>query len=223
MKLLAGADIRVVIMTDGRASHAKFIDPPTLIRMRHAEAIEAAKRIGLDPAGYSFLDFEDNRLGEHTEQAQQRVAEMLRRFEPEQVFVPHRHDRLPDHVATYEIVASAIHAHNSPTVLLEYPVWLWNMWPWTTNFPRGRSLLLGAPQLLRDGAELALGCSTRIDIRPVLQHKLDALAEYRSQMQRQQGEPAWPILSDVAAGSFVECFLTGTEVFRQTQHIPRVA
>jgi LmbE family N-acetylglucosaminyl deacetylase len=217
LKVMAGADIQVVVMTDGRASHAKLVDAPTLIRMRRTEAIEAAKRLGLEPADYSFLDFEDQRLHEYARQAQQRVVEILQRFEPEQVFVPHRQDRLSDHVATFEIVASALRAHNKPAKLLEYPVWLWNTWPWTASWPRVGSILSRAPGLLRDGAELAFGCSTRIDIRPVLQRKRDALAQYRSQVQRRRNDPQWPILSDVSGGSFLDRFLTGVEVFRQTE------
>ena len=219
LKVMAGAPVQVVIMTDGRASHARFVDAATLIQMRRAEAIEASKGLGLDPSDYVFLDFEDNRLREHAAQAQQRVADILRGFEPEQVFVPHRRDRLPDHVATFEIVASAVRAHDKPVTLLEYPVWLWNSWPWSANLPRGRSVLSGVPMLFRDGAELAIGCNTRIDIRPVLQRKLDALAQYRSQVQRQQDDPRWPILSDVSGGSFLECFRAGVEVFRRTEHL----
>jgi LmbE family N-acetylglucosaminyl deacetylase len=219
LKVLAGAAVQVVIMTDGRTSHASFINAQTLVRMRHAEAIDASARLGLDASAYTFLDFEDNRLRDHATSAQQRVAEILARFDPEHVFVPHRHDRLPDHVATFDIVTSAVRAHDKSMTLFEYPVWLWNTWPWSANFPRGRSMLLGVPRLLRDVASLALGCRTRVDIRPVLQRKLDALAQYRSQVQRQQDDPRWPILSDVSEGSFIACFQTGTEIFRRTEHL----
>jgi hypothetical protein len=71
--------------------------------------------------------------------------------------------------------------------------------------------------MLRDSAELAFGCGTRIDIRSVLPRKLNALAQYRSQVQRQGDDPRWPILSDVAAGSFLERFRSGMEVFRRTE------
>jgi hypothetical protein len=70
--------------------------------------------------------------------------------------------------------------------------------------------------MLRDGVELAFGCNTRVDVRLVLQRKLDALGAYRSQTQRGQANPDWPILSDVSDGEFLARFLTGVEVFRRT-------
>ncbi len=217
LKALAGATLQVVIMTDGRTSHAQFVDAQTLIDMRRAEALDASRQLGLDPSAYTFLDFEDNRLGEHANRARQRVAELLERHQPSQVFVPHRRDRLRDHVATYEIVTAAIRGYGKSVTLLEYPVWLWNTWPWTGALPGLRGLLAGVPRMLRDSAELALGCRTRIDIRSVLPRKLDALAQYRSQIQRQRDDPRWPILSDVSQGSFLERFHAGTEVFRRSQ------
>jgi LmbE family N-acetylglucosaminyl deacetylase len=217
LKVLAGAQVQVVIMTDGRTSHAQFVDAQTLIEMRRAEAIDASERLGLASSAYTFLDFEDNRLGEHADRARRRVAELLVRHEPEQVFVPHRHDRLRDHVATFEIVSAAIRECGRPVTVLEYPVWLWNTWPWTRTVPGLRTLHSGVPRLLRDSAEIAFGCRTRVDIRPVLQRKLDALAQYRSQVQRQRGDPRWPVLSDVSQGSFIERFRAGTEVFRRTE------
>jgi LmbE family N-acetylglucosaminyl deacetylase len=217
LKALAGASVRVVIMTDGRTSHAQFVDAQTLIDMRRSEAVDAARQLGLDPSTYTFLDFEDNHLGEYAVQARKRVAELLQQHRPAQVFVPHRRDHLRDHVATYEIVSSAIHDYGLAMTLLEYPVWLWNSWPWTNTLPGLRGLLAGVPRMLRDGAELAFGCRTRIDVRSVLSRKLDALAQYRSQVERQGGDSRWPILSDVSQGSFLQRFRAGTEVFRRSQ------
>lgn len=218
LKVAAGARVQVVIMTDGRTSHAQFIDPATLARMRREEALDASRPLGLQPSDYRFLDFEDGRLRDHAVSAREHVDEILRQFEPEQVFVPHRDDRLADHVATFEIVESAVRGHDRPMTLLEYPVWLWNTWPWSAARPPWRRLCTGIPGLVRNGAQLVFGCSTRIDIRPVLQRKLDALAQYRTQVQRPPGHPHWPILADVSNGSFLECFLTGEEVFRRTVH-----
>lgn len=218
LKVMAGADVRVVVMTDGRTSHAKFVNAPTLIQMRRQEALKAAKHLGLEPSDYTFLDFEDHRLHEHISQARHHVVEMLEQSEPGQVFVPHRHDRLSDHVATFKIVVSALHAYNKRITLLEYPVWLWNTWPWTGSWRGEDSRTLRVPKLLRDGAELTFGCNTRIDIHPVLRHKVGALAEYRSQMQRQYNNPRWPILSDVSGGAFLARFLTDVEIFRRTEY-----
>jgi LmbE family N-acetylglucosaminyl deacetylase len=220
LKAQAGARMQIVIMTDGRTSHAQFVDAATLVRMRHDEALAASARLGLQPSDYLFLDFEDGRLSAHAEAARERVAEILRRFEPDEVYLPHRLDRLPDHVATFEIVRAAVRSHGRPLALLEYPVWLWNTWPWSAARPPWRDLITAMPRLVRDATQLAFGCNTRVDIRQVLPRKLDALAQYRSQMQRQQDDPRWPVLDDVSDGTFLECFRTGEEIFRGTMHQP---
>jgi LmbE family N-acetylglucosaminyl deacetylase len=218
LKAIAGADVQVVVMTDGRTSHARFVEAPTLIQMRRLEALEAGEHLGLNPSAYTFLDFEDQRLHQHAEQAHQRVVEMLQRFNPQQVFVPHRRDRLADHEATFRIVVAALRTYKGRVTVLEYPVWLWNTWPWTGGWRRDDPRLVRVQRLLRDGFELAFGCSTRVDIRSVLQQKVDALHAYRSQMQRPQDTPHWPILSDVSDGAFLARFLTGWEVFRRTTY-----
>lgn len=216
LKAMAGAELHTVVMTDGRTSHARFVDASTLVRMRRLEALEAGKHLGLEPSAYTFLDIQDQRLHQHAETAQRRVVELLQRFNPQQVFVPHRHDRLGDHVATFSIVSSALRMYKGRVALFEYPVWLWNTWPWTRVLRREDPRLVRVQRMLRDGVELAFGCSTRVDVRPVLQRKLDALSAYRSQTQRREANPDWPILSDVSDGAFLARFFTGVEVFRRT-------
>lgn len=220
LKAMAGADVQVVIMTDGRTSHARFIDAPSLVHMRQLEAIEAGRQLGLEPSAYTFLAIEDQCLNQHSQEAVELVLEVLRRFKPQQVFVPHRHDRLADHVATFKIVASALGRQKDArrVTVLEYPVWLWNTWPWSEDLRREDPRRVRVQRMLRDGFELAFGCRSRVDIRPVLKKKADALDAYRSQMQRPHDNPAWPVLSDVSDGAFLARFLSGWEVFRRTEY-----
>lgn len=219
LKKAAGAEVRVVVMTDGRASHAGLIDADSLIRMRRDEAARAAPHLGLDAADYRFLDFEDDCLRDHAEQARLQVVELLVAFGPAQVFVPHRRDRLSDHVATFEIVRSALDGLGTPVTMFEYPVWLWHTWPWTTGKPHSGSGVRAALRLLRDVAELAFGCRAHVDVRAVLQRKQAALAEYGSQVRRFQADPRWPVLSDVSDGAFLGRFETDLEVFRETRFL----
>jgi hypothetical protein len=44
--------------------------------------------------------------------------------------------------------------------------------------------------------------------------KLEALDAYRSQLERRDGDPKWPILGDVSEGDFLERFKGEWEVFR---------
>lgn len=216
LKALSGAALRVVIMTDGRTSHASFVDAATLARMRREEALQASQVLGLQPADYDFLEFEDSRLRDNARPAVERVARILDQLQPQQVFVPHSRDRIADHVATYNIVATAIRSYGKPLTLLEYPVWLWNTWPWSSTRPSLRSLLR-APSLARDIVQIAFGCTSRVDIRSVRNRKLDALAQYKSQMTRPPDVPNWPILADVSNGSFLACFAGDEEIFRRTE------
>ena len=102
--------------------------------------------------------------------------------------------------------------------VLEYPVWLWNTWPWSGGLRREDPRLVRVQRMLRDGFELAFGCRSHVDIRPVLKEKADALDAYRSQMQRLNDIPDWPVLSDVSNGAFLARFLSGREVFRRTEY-----
>jgi LmbE family N-acetylglucosaminyl deacetylase len=217
IKTLAAATVRIVVMTDGRTSHASFVDAPTLVEMRRSEALEACRTMGLDPGCYTFLECEDGKLAVQEDRARLRVCELLDRHRPDQVFVPHRRDRLPDHVATYRIVTAAVRECGRRVMVFEYPVWLWNNWPWTSDHIGLRGAVQRLPQTLRDGVEIAFGCRVRVDVQSVLQTKREALERYHSQMQRRGGDPRWPVLSDVAGGTFLDRFYRGVEVFRSSE------
>ncbi len=219
LKAQAGARVKVVVMTDGRASHRTLIDEEDLVRMRRAEAEEAAVQLGLVATDYVFLGFEDHRLMQHRDAAIDRVFEIIDQFKPEEVYLPHRRDGITDHVETNRIVREAVNRIKRPVTLLEYPVWLWNCWPWTqsgTNCAYG--VMRRVLKMARDVVDVVLVCRTRIEVSSVLHNKKAALAADRSQVQRFNGNPRWPILADVAEGEFLRRFETHVEVFRRTNH-----
>lgn len=219
LKAQAGARVKVIIMTDGQASHKALIAVNELVKMRRAEAEEAARQLGLAAVDYVFLDFEDHRLRQQRDVACDRVAEIIDQFKPEEIYFPHRYDGIADHVETNHIVRCAVERSNKPMVLLEYPVWLWNDWPWTQGDMRyGSGIMRRVLGTVRDLAEIVLACRVRVDIGNVLHRKLRALAAYRSQMQRLDGDPRWPVLSDVAEGEFLRRFETDVEIFRRTNY-----
>lgn len=218
LKTGSGARVKVVVMTDGRASHRALIAEAELVKIRRAEAKQAAMQLGLD-ADPVFLDFEDQRLEQHHATACDRVVEIIEQFKPDEIYLPHRRDVISDHTATNRIVRQAVQRISRPVVMLEYPVWLWNSWPWTRG---GAHYAIGfvrrALETLRDIAEITLVCRTRVDVGSVLNRKLAALAAYRSQVQRLDGNPRWQVLSDVAEGEFQRRFETGFEIFRRTDY-----
>ena len=217
LKAQAGARVQVVVMTDGRASHQALIDADELVKIRRAEAEAAGRELGV-ANHYVFLDFEDHRLAEHLASACDRAAEIIERFEPEEIYVPSRREGISDHTETNRIVRLAVDRVGKPVTMLEYPVWLWNRWPWTRDVARRRSgLVRGALQAARDIAEIVLACRMRVDVGTVLHRKRAALAAYRSQLERLNGDPRWAVLADVAGGDFLRRFDTGVEIFRRTE------
>jgi LmbE family N-acetylglucosaminyl deacetylase len=220
-KVVRGSPVRVVILTDGRTSHSKWLPAEQLVRMRREEAAAAGRELGLPEECYEFLDFPDGELELHQPAAIAAVRRAVTSFAPAEIYVPHRRDKQPDHLATYRIVRAALTGYNASLTVIEYPVWLWHSWPWTWGGDVGassdRSGALGA---LRDVWDIAFGCRQRSDISSVRDRKVKALAEYRSQMERLDGNPSWPIMRDVAGGEFLQYFLSSTEFFRVSQYRP---
>jgi LmbE family N-acetylglucosaminyl deacetylase len=206
-------------MTDGRASHTSLIDVAELIALRKGEAGRAAKVLGLSDQDYQFLGLPDHDLVNHRAEAVPAIAKIMEDFRPELICVPHRRDQLEDHVITNEIVREALRGYHRRATILEYPVWLWHTWPWTTGSRRGQGAFWWSKNLV-DALHLTFLCRTRIAIRDVLERKLNALREYRSQIERRSGDPNWPILADVSAGEFLSCFHTDFEIFHQWHHKP---
>lgn len=220
IKAQAGMRVKVVVMTDGRTSHSKHIDASELAAIRRAEALEAGRILGVS-FGYQFLEFEDNRLAQHRDTALSRVVDIIREFSPDEIFVPHRRDQISDHIETYRIVRRAVERVGSPVILLEYPIWLWNRWPWTSTVRSDESgIFARASATFRDMAEIVLVCRVRVDIHNVKGRKRAALDAYRSQMQRLNGNPRWAILADVASGEFLQRFEGDVEIFRRTVYRP---
>ena len=221
LKVQASTRVKVIVMTDGRASHRGLIAEDDLVSMRRAEAQDAARRLGLTDADYVFLDFEDHRLQEYRDAAFERVVQIISQFVPDEIYLPHRNDGLGDHVETNRIVRRAVASVRKPVTLLEYPVWLWNGWPWTPgNVRYGTGVMRPLLGNARDIMEIVLTCRARVDISSVLHRKLDVLSAYRSQLQRLNGDPLWPVLSDVADGEFLQRFETDVEMFRLSVYLP---
>lgn len=215
LKRDAGAAVRIVFMTDGASSHPGLIAPEELAALRRREALAAGGLLGLTPEDIVFLEFPDETLHQRTAEVTAAARALIEEFRPDEVFVPHLRDRLPDHVATFRAVRAALVAIGRPVRLLEYPVWLWNSWPWAVSAEgvHGR----GWSRQLRDWWALAAGCRVRVDVREVVARKRGALEAHASQVSRPAGNTNWPVLGDVGGGQWLECFFTGHERFRESR------
>ncbi len=213
------ASVKIVFMTDGRKSHEGWIAPDKLTKLRAAEGIAAARALGVDEEDVHLLGFEETRLSEHAAGARENVLKLLRDFEPEEVYVPHALEPPADHAATNQVVHEALRELGRSVEVYEYPIWVWDFWPWTTDQEgSGTPLRHVVRDLVRMNMLLVRDFKDRVFVGEVLERKRAALAMHATQMTRMNDDATWPILSDVAEGEFLSCFFRSHEVFARTDH-----
>ncbi len=122
-----GIPVIVVFLTDGQGLGVSD-SQKTLVETRQQEAEKALGILGVEASNIHFLAKPDGSL-EHLsnqEKAQTifQVSELIKVYQPEEVYVPHRKDCHQDHEATYHLIKSAISQNNFTVELLEYPIWL---------------------------------------------------------------------------------------------------
>lgn len=212
-KRRANVPVKIVLMTDGSASHAGLIDGQELAALRSNEVVAAAKTLGVGENDVLQLRFQDGQLFRHTAEAIARIRAILERERPAQVFIPYYQDGSTDHLATTRIVYAATEEFFPDTMIYEYPTWFWCYWPW-----------IGLPGKLRErlpaiGKSAAANWSLLrefrcfVEIGDVLAVKRAALAQHCSQVERRQSRPEWFILDDVSGGEWVDCFFQPREIF----------
>jgi LmbE family N-acetylglucosaminyl deacetylase len=222
-KKRAGATVKLVHMTDGSKSHPDFMCREDMRALRGREALNAAAALEVDQI--CFLDFEDSALTRHLKHATDRVAEILRQEEPEEVFIPYLREpvrQAEDHIATTNIVLAALRSYPGKVTIWEYPIWFWLHWPWVgwlqkDPYIRTRHIAKNSAQQLL-GLRAFTELRQSIDISDVLDEKMAALAEHRSQMTQLVPNAAWSTLGRISKGQFLECFYGHREFFRRSIH-----
>jgi len=128
--MAAGAEVYVVITTDGRMGYCRIPQRRTITRIRSEEAREAYRMLGLPPERLRCLGFPDCNLnayrgrhfttiGDPTEiegasGLQNAFPYVLRQIRPTRVFLPTPTDLHPDHRIVYEeMLISLFHAQGS--------------------------------------------------------------------------------------------------------------
>lgn len=118
-----GATVRVLVVTDGAASHpgSATWSRERLIRERQRETRRALRRIGLTARDVTFLDLPDGALGTAADATRRGIATAMRRMpKPALVVAPAKSDAHADH----RVVAAAVKGCRVPgTRRLTYPVW----------------------------------------------------------------------------------------------------
>ena len=195
-KRLRADVIHMVFLTAGEQGCVghPMINPAELAQIRMAEARTAEGILGVERAAMSFLGAPDGRLDRLTQEEEARLtgqlAEVIARLQPDEIFLPYRHDGSTEHEASFQLVLRSLGSTAPRPALYEYPIWA----RWSPQ------------RLLRP-----LLSRTRIWRVPHGAYqdvKRRAVAAYSSQVAPL---PPWtkPVLSD----HFVSLFLSGEDVF----------
>ncbi|MBD2292492.1 PIG-L family deacetylase [Anabaena sphaerica FACHB-251] len=166
-----GITVAVTFLTDGRGSHGSVPNiQDQIIQIRKQESLKALGILGVASSEIHFLDKQDGSLPDlNTSERQQTIAhisELLKRYQPGEVYVPHRKDCHKDHEATYYLVKEAIAESGIQVELLQYPIWV---------FWRAPLFILLKLKDIRS--------AYRLSITSVQEKKKIAIAAYPSQIQ----------------------------------------
>ncbi|AFY32525.1 PIG-L deacetylase family protein [Calothrix sp. PCC 7507] len=166
-----GIPVIVVFLTDGSGcGGSQPLSEEKIIEMREREAITALKILGVESSKIHFLQKPDGQLQNLTHEEREKtitqIVEVLKTYQPEEVYVPHRQDCHTDHQVTYELVKEAIKQAEITVDLLQYPIWLF----WES--------LLFIQLKLPD-----LAAAYRLSISSVQDKKNRAIAAYGSQLE----------------------------------------
>ncbi len=170
LKRALGIPVQVIFITDGAASHLWHpqFKNGEIGPVRKQEALAALAILGVAADRIHFLDSPDGQLkwlaATEAQDLVAQLAQLLRTYAPEEIYVTYRHDVSNDHEVTFNLVQQAIAAADITVDLWEYAIWrLWK------------------PQLLLDRAHRPLTGARRLPIHAAQSQKQQALQAYRSQ------------------------------------------
>lgn len=219
-KRALAAPVTIVFLTDGAHSHDRYADPADMRMTRQGEALRAAAALGVAEKDVVFLDVEDGHLAAHETLVIECLRALLTDRRPVEIFLPSRFEMPSDHTAAYRAGIAAVRATGRRATIREYPVWLWQHYPWAVaeNYV-GRSRFRRFAAAVRANRRLLGGFRTCCDIGAVKDGKRLALAAHASQMTGFEGHERWPTLRDVSSGEFAACFDRDREFFQTTEVI----
>lgn len=194
-KLAQGYNVKVVVLTDGSHSHTTTHgiwdnpSPQELAIMREAETRAAIQVLGVPDENLTFLKFEDGHLSKSKQLVVDNVKQIfLREQNISEVYITHAKDKHKDHQAANAILRKTLEELELTAIeVFNYVIW-------------GR-------ERKRD-----LGTKVEIDISAVLEQKIEAIQQYKSQITKMSPEHSRPILEP----DFLKIFTTVTvETFWQ--------
>lgn len=126
--VLAGVDVRILVVTDGRMGYCSDRQRNTIVETRKQETYDSFAMLGVDVDLVEFLNFPDSGLSSFQGRRMAATGEnsmaiegyvglqnsftyFLRKFRPTRIFVPTPTDLHPDHQMTHrELMISLFHA-----------------------------------------------------------------------------------------------------------------
>ncbi len=215
-KKIAGAEVKIFFMTDGRKSHQHLIEGNKLKLIRAKEALEAGQMLGLNEEDIGFLEYKDEELDKNQDSAIQKVTEILLRLRPDEIFIPYKREAPLDHFFTNRIVVAALQKYKRKTIIYEYPIWFWYHWPWVSvPMANLNGILATLKRSVIAGLYFLMEFRCSVYIGDVLALKRAVLDSYISQMTRFLSDPRWRTLGDISNGEFLECFFQEHEIFHK--------
>jgi len=121
-------DVHIIYATDGMKSPAPIIPgrdkiSPDLGKTRIQESVEAMKLLGIPEYNLHFLCLPEAQLRKHLSSLRNLLRNKIRTIAPEQIFIPFRYDRHPDHLAVNHVVVSDYQQSDTQSQVIEYFVY----------------------------------------------------------------------------------------------------
>jgi LmbE family N-acetylglucosaminyl deacetylase len=127
--------VHIIYATDGMKSPAPIIPgrdkiSPDLGKARMQESIEAMKLLGVPEQNLYFLCLPEAQLRKHLSSLRTLLRNKIRTIAPEQIFLPFRYDRHPDHLAVNHAIGADFRQDDVQPQLIEYFVYYrWRLMP----------------------------------------------------------------------------------------------
>jgi len=193
---MAERRVEIIYLTDGAASHPGHptLKPADVAQLRRREAIAAMTLLNVSEESLHFMDAPDGTLSHllpaETFTLLDRLATLLAKLQPAELFIPCEKDSSSEHEAAFHLVSQALVKRNLAPHVLQYPVWA----RWRPQ------------RLFKIGAKSRRVWRHSFDQSSSL--KRTAVACYASQTQ-----PLPPWKDAVLPRGFADCFATSEEYF----------
>jgi LmbE family N-acetylglucosaminyl deacetylase len=199
----AGLPVRVLIVSDGAASHPGSVQypPPTLGALRQAESLAGLACLGVEVDHVAFLGLPDGAVPDASATDGSLAVDLVRGAlrdwpEVQTVLLPWRRDPHGDHRATSSLVTAALNTTPQAVRRLEYPIW---------------SMVHPAPDEVPRAGEAKL---FRLDAGAVRAQKRAAILAHRSQTTGMIDDAT---ISECLTDEVLEIFAQPWELFIEAQ------